>query len=625
MRARVRGNDVRGQRPEELRRSIGYVIQDGGLFPHMSVAANVATVPRLLGWDRERTRKRVAAVLELVGLPEAQFGRRLPAELSGGQRQRVGVARALAADPDLLLMDEPFGALDPGTRESIYDEFVQLNARLHKTVVIVTHDIIEAGRLADEIVLLDHGRIAQCGSLRDLLLHPADERVLRFLGGRGPDLALSVLRLRQIVAALPADGGAPGLRLAPDLPLGRARWRSAERRTGRPWRSMAAATRPRCCTSASWPSWKRSPPPMRRWGRSMLAFVFFDNLASAWELSHDSFAAQLGVFISLTLRALGLALLIGIPIGLALTRLPRLAGPVTGLLAIVQTVPALVFLAMLLTAGMGIRQTPALIAAVAYSIFPIVVNTYVGVTQVAPPVRDAARGMGMTVGQILWHVELPLAFPVLLVGVRTAAVYASSMIVLGSLVGAGGLGDYIYNGMNRGNSGLIWLGTLPVLALTLLLFWGLGSLARFAKRNSGAGLVVGGTVIVLLSAYAAYGAIDSRFFRPCAQVVVGAKDFIEGQILAQVVKQSVESHTDLRVEIVSNLGTTIILNALKNGEIDLYPEYTGNLLTSKEALDLPVPADRSRITDMVLRGHARSATDWCCWSRSGWTTPMPRA
>ena len=219
----VRGADVRGQRPERLRRSIGYVIQDGGLFPHVNVSANVATVPRLLGWGRDRIRLRVGEVLELVGLPEAQFGRRLPAELSGGQRQRVGVARALAADPDLLLMDEPFGALDPGTRESIYDEFLRLNAQLRKTVVLVTHDIIEAGRLADEIVLLDHGQVAQRGTLRDLLLRPADARVCRFLGGRGLDLALSVLRIGQIVEELPnADSAEPALHLPAELPLGKA-------------------------------------------------------------------------------------------------------------------------------------------------------------------------------------------------------------------------------------------------------------------------------------------------------------------------------------------------------------------------------------------------------------------
>jgi len=195
----VRGKEVRSQRPELLRRSIGYVIQEGGLFPHQNVLANVATVPRLLGWDRSRIRGRVTEVLNLVGLPEKQFGRRMPAELSGGQRQRVGVARALAADPDILLMDEPFGALDPGTREALQDEFVKLNARLRKTVVLVTHDIAEAGRLADDIVLFHHGRVLQQGSLRDLLLRPADDRVRSFLGRRAQWLALEILRLKELL------------------------------------------------------------------------------------------------------------------------------------------------------------------------------------------------------------------------------------------------------------------------------------------------------------------------------------------------------------------------------------------------------------------------------------------
>jgi osmoprotectant transport system ATP-binding protein len=185
---RVRGCDVRTQRPEVLRRSIGFVIQEGGLFPHINVAQNVATVPRLLGWSRDRLRRRVAEVLELVRLPQATFGHRMPDELSGGQRQRVGVARALASDPDLLLMDEPFGALDPGTRDSLQDEFVHLQAQLGKTVVLVTHDIVEAGRLAQTIVLLDRGQVVQQGSLTDLLLRPADERVGTFLGRRREDL-----------------------------------------------------------------------------------------------------------------------------------------------------------------------------------------------------------------------------------------------------------------------------------------------------------------------------------------------------------------------------------------------------------------------------------------------------
>jgi osmoprotectant transport system ATP-binding protein len=216
----VRGRDVRQERPEHLRRSIGYVIQEGGLFPHRDVSANVAVVPRLLGWPRTRTRRRVGDVLEMVGLPEREFGRRKPAELSGGQRQRVGVARALAADPDLLLMDEPFGALDPGTRESIHDEFLRLQAHLRKTVVLVTHDIAEAGKLADDIVVLDRGRIAQCGSLAELLLHPADERIRVFLGKRGQELTLSVLRLGQILSDVPSEpAAAGGVRLSPAMTL----------------------------------------------------------------------------------------------------------------------------------------------------------------------------------------------------------------------------------------------------------------------------------------------------------------------------------------------------------------------------------------------------------------------
>jgi osmoprotectant transport system ATP-binding protein len=219
----VRGQDVRAQRPEALRRSIGYVIQDGGLFPHLDVWANVATVPRLLGWERSRIARRVGEVLEMIGLPEQQFGRRKPAELSGGQRQRVGVARALAADPDILLMDEPFGALDPGTREALQDEFHSLNVRLHKTVILVTHDLAEAARLADDLVLLDRGRVAQRGTLHDLLFRPAGEAVRSFLGRRAPWLALEVVRLGEIVAGLETTAaGADARRLSPDLPLGRA-------------------------------------------------------------------------------------------------------------------------------------------------------------------------------------------------------------------------------------------------------------------------------------------------------------------------------------------------------------------------------------------------------------------
>ena len=218
---RVRGREVHDLPPETLRRSIGYVIQEGGLFPHWDVSANVATVPRLLGWPRERIGRRVTEVLDLVGLPENVFGRRMPAELSGGQRQRVGVARALAGDPDLLLMDEPFGALDPGTREALQDEFLRLQARLRKTVILVTHDIAETGKLADAVVLMDHGRVLQQGSLREILLHPVNARAGAFLGTQGQGLALEALRLRHLLGELtPVPAAAAAVHLESQAKLG---------------------------------------------------------------------------------------------------------------------------------------------------------------------------------------------------------------------------------------------------------------------------------------------------------------------------------------------------------------------------------------------------------------------
>ncbi|HEY1403827.1 MAG TPA: ATP-binding cassette domain-containing protein, partial [Pyrinomonadaceae bacterium] len=155
----VEGKPTSGWDVISLRRSTGYVLQDAGLFPHFTVERNVALVPALEGWPRERIKERAREMLTLVGLDPQTFGARFPRELSGGQRQRVGVARALAADPPLLLMDEPFGALDPLTRASLQNEFARLRARLDKTVIFVTHDVREALRLATRIALMREGRI----------------------------------------------------------------------------------------------------------------------------------------------------------------------------------------------------------------------------------------------------------------------------------------------------------------------------------------------------------------------------------------------------------------------------------------------------------------------------------
>jgi osmoprotectant transport system ATP-binding protein len=178
----VDGEDVLGVDPPTLRRGIGYVIQQAGLFPHRTVLDNVATVPLLIGWTRRKARARAAELLELVGLP-AELGRRYPVQLSGGQQQRVGVARALAADPPVLLMDEPFSAVDPVVREGLQDELLRLQAELDKTIVFVTHDIDEAIRIGDKVaVMRTGGFLAQYAPPSVLLTRPADDFVANFVG-----------------------------------------------------------------------------------------------------------------------------------------------------------------------------------------------------------------------------------------------------------------------------------------------------------------------------------------------------------------------------------------------------------------------------------------------------------
>jgi osmoprotectant transport system ATP-binding protein len=178
---RVDGRDVKGEDPVRLRRAIGYVIQDSGLFPHWDVLRNVETVPALLGWSEERRRSRAEEILAMVGLPPRDFASRRPRELSGGQKQRVGVARALAADPPLVLMDEPFGALDPIARRALQREFMQWKARLGKAVLLVTHDVREAFRLADRVAIMEEGRIRQVGSPAELRAGPVSGFVREFL------------------------------------------------------------------------------------------------------------------------------------------------------------------------------------------------------------------------------------------------------------------------------------------------------------------------------------------------------------------------------------------------------------------------------------------------------------
>jgi osmoprotectant transport system ATP-binding protein len=202
----IDGRDSSTLDPVELRRGIGYVIQSIGLFPHMSVRQNVEVVPSILGTPRPERRARAEALLETVGLDPVQYGGRYPRELSGGQQQRVGIARALAADPPILLMDEPFGALDPLARDRLQDEFLRIKTEIQKTIVFVTHDLDEAIKLGDRICLLNAGSVQQFDTPERMLRHPANAFVESFLG---PDRELKRLARLPITALMRPAGRGP--------------------------------------------------------------------------------------------------------------------------------------------------------------------------------------------------------------------------------------------------------------------------------------------------------------------------------------------------------------------------------------------------------------------------------
>ncbi|WP_202307457.1 ABC transporter ATP-binding protein [Dryocola clanedunensis] len=216
-RIRFAGEEIRNFDVKALRRRMGYAIQSIGLFPHWTVAQNIATVPQLLKWPKAKIDARIDELLVLLGLDAGQFRDRYPHQLSGGQQQRVGVARALAADPEVLLMDEPFGALDPVTRAALQQEISRIHDLLGRTIVLVTHDIEEALRLADRIVLMDAGQVVQQGTPMELLTNPVNDFARDFFGRS--ELGLRLLSLRQVANSVRSDEHIVGEPIAADLSL----------------------------------------------------------------------------------------------------------------------------------------------------------------------------------------------------------------------------------------------------------------------------------------------------------------------------------------------------------------------------------------------------------------------
>ena len=205
---RFAGADIASYKPEALRRRIGYVIQSVGLFPHWTIERNIGAVPELLGWPKRRISARTTELMTMLGLDPERSRALYPHQLSGGQQQRVGVARALAADPEMLLMDEPFGALDPLTREALQSELLALHKQTGKTIVLVTHDMDEALRLATRLAVLEDGRLTQLGTPAEILVHPATPFVQRFVGGA--DHAMKLLAFATVADRMRPGESAPG-------------------------------------------------------------------------------------------------------------------------------------------------------------------------------------------------------------------------------------------------------------------------------------------------------------------------------------------------------------------------------------------------------------------------------
>ena len=203
----IEGREIRSFKVTDLRRRIGYVIQSVGLFPHMTVARNIATVPEMLDWDKARINKRIEELLELVGMPPEKYRSRYPAQLSGGEQQRVGIARAMAADPAIMLMDEPFAAIDSITRRRLQDELISIQQKVRKTILFVTHDVEEAIRLADMIAVMRTGKVVQYDTPLRILTSPADDFVAELTGAGDVLRRLSLLTVDS--AMLPANGTGP--------------------------------------------------------------------------------------------------------------------------------------------------------------------------------------------------------------------------------------------------------------------------------------------------------------------------------------------------------------------------------------------------------------------------------
>ncbi|ANN18831.1 glycine/betaine ABC transporter permease [Amycolatopsis orientalis] len=512
----IGGTDVSALDLDEHRRSTGYVIQQIGLFPHLRVDANIGVVPRLLGWTRRRVAGRVRELLDVVGLSR-EHGVRYPRELSGGQQQRVGVARAMAADPPVMLMDEPFGSTDPITRARLQDEFLRLQREVRKTIVFVTHDFDEALKIGDRIaVLRPRSVIAQYDTPQAILAAPADDYVASFVGSKRNLKRLALIRvgdldLRQVAGpdGLPEVRPDATLRDALDVMVrtGSTEVVVTEDGTARPLGVcdlpilVAALKSPDEAPPPTIPDVEEAPAPetaafatttastrprRRRLGLlvrpvllilallALFAIVRAHPIDSIEQrfLNADEIFTELGEHLRLTLISTVCTIAIALPLGILLTRAgARWARPIgLGLGNLGQAIPS-IGLVVLLALWIGTGTATAVTALVVYATLPVLRNTIVGLDGVDPTLVDAARGMGMGKTAILWRIELPLAVPVILAGIRTALVLTVASATLATFIDGGGLGGGLVAGIGLYRPILSLTFGIIVAALALFVDW----------------------------------------------------------------------------------------------------------------------------------------------------------
>ncbi|EMD21813.1 ABC transporter permease subunit [Amycolatopsis azurea] len=508
----IGGTDVAALDLDEHRRNTGYVIQQIGLFPHLRVDANIGVVPRVLGWTRRRVADRVRELLDVVGLTR-EHGNRYPRELSGGQQQRVGVARAMAADPPVMLMDEPFGSTDPITRARLQDEFLRLQREVRKTIVFVTHDFDEALKVGDRIaVLRPRSVIAQYDTPQAILAAPADDYVASFVGSKRNLKRLALIRVGDL--SLPPTAEADGLPpVRPDATLrdvldvmvrtGSTAVVVTEDGTARPLGVcdvpglVAALRSPDEAAAPAIPAAEETPGPgsdttmparprRRRLGLLVrpvllaLALLTLFMIVRAHPLDSieqrflnpGEIFTELGAHLRLTLISTVCTIAIALPLGILLTRAgARWARPVgLGLGNLGQAIPS-IGLVVLLALWIGTGTATAVTALVVYAALPVLRNTIVGLDGVDPTLVDAARGMGMGKTAILWRIELPLAVPVILAGIRTALVLTVASATLATFIDGGGLGGGLVAGIGLDRPILSLTFGIIVAALALFVDW----------------------------------------------------------------------------------------------------------------------------------------------------------